>query len=575
MEQPRTSTARLLAFFSSFWIALIVAGVSVAFAALTVAGTSITGDANTTLDATGTIIIGSSSATGITIGRSGITTTFPGMVTITGQATTTNLAVLGSLVDANGNKYVTSTSGVAVSSTNSILYVAAASSSAVSRTLTTKLGDTISVKDFGATCNGVTNDAVAIQNAINAANGQTVYFPACAQPYYIGTTTLSFTGNYLSLDGDGQGATDIKYTGTSSAISIGTYGTASNWHQIRNMEIDLSSAGANAVGITLTRTFWDTIENVDVNTFNGGSNNGQIGLVLNGGGNFGSFGILQNVAVNGCFEYGIEFTGDTYLHSYTATDIIGGSLVNNCATKTGTIGLYMQNGDTDRASGLDIEDFDIGAFIGRVSNILGIRFEGNSTYDWETTATSTDNSFWGSTFGNYNDLGVNNAFSANNPGASQAQLVNLTAADGLTVSGAAGTQLNAQIGIAAAPSTTPDIILKRNFAGSATFTTSAGNAATLNVEAGTGQSTNDLTTWENSSGIAISAIDPNGNLGIGTAAPSTTLQVAGASSTIRIGTSALPGCLEMGNSNGSGGINYVTFLNGVMSATTTKPSACQ
>jgi hypothetical protein len=66
-----------------------------------------------------------------------------------------------------------------------------------------------------------------------------------------------------------------------------------------------------------------------------------------------------------------------------------------------------------------------------------------------------------------------------------------------------------------------------------------------------------------------------GNVGIGTTAPSTTLQVAGASSTIMIGTASLPGCIEVGNSNGTAGINYVTFLNGVMTATTTKPSACQ
>ena len=69
-------------------------------------------------------------------------------------------------------------------------------------------------------------------------------------------------------------------------------------------------------------------------------------------------------------------------------------------------------------------------------------------------------------------------------------------------------------------------------------------------------------------------IGATGNVGIGTGAPSTTFQVVGASSTIRIGNSALPGCLEMGNSDGSAGINYVTFLNGVMTATTTKPSNC-
>lgn len=65
------------------------------------------------------------------------------------------------------------------------------------------------------------------------------------------------------------------------------------------------------------------------------------------------------------------------------------------------------------------------------------------------------------------------------------------------------------------------------------------------------------------------------NVGIGTTTPSTKLQVAGASSTIRIGSSALPGCLEVGNSDGSAGINYVTFLNGTMTATTTQPANCE
>jgi hypothetical protein len=35
-----------------------------------------------------------------------------------------------------------------------------------------------------------------------------------------------------------------------------------------------------------------------------------------------------------------------------------------------------------------------------------------------------------------------------------------------------------------------------------------------------------------------------------------------------------PSCLEMGNSNGTGGTNYVTFLNGAMSVGTIKPASC-
>src|ERR1017187_9600617 len=84
-------------------IAAIVGGVSIAFASLTFSGTSITGDSNSIIDATGTISIGASSATGITIGRSNQTTSFPGNVSIAG-------ILAGYLQDANNLSDLTSTS---------------------------------------------------------------------------------------------------------------------------------------------------------------------------------------------------------------------------------------------------------------------------------------------------------------------------------------------------------------------------------------------------------------------------------------------------------------------------------
>jgi hypothetical protein len=71
-------------------------------------------------------------------------------------------------------------------------------------------------------------------------------------------------------------------------------------------------------------------------------------------------------------------------------------------------------------------------------------------------------------------------------------------------------------------------------------------------------------------------IDTTGNVGIGTSTPATTLQVTGGTNpTILIGGGSIPGCLELGNSNGTSGINYITALNGTLTATTTKPSSCQ
>ena len=95
-------------------VLLLLASVSITFAALNFSGMSITGDSSSVVDATGTISIGASSATGITIGRAGVTTTFPGNLSVNNATVTSNLAVLGSLFDANGNKYSTSTSNGAV-----------------------------------------------------------------------------------------------------------------------------------------------------------------------------------------------------------------------------------------------------------------------------------------------------------------------------------------------------------------------------------------------------------------------------------------------------------------------------
>lgn len=70
-------------------------------------------------------------------------------------------------------------------------------------------------------------------------------------------------------------------------------------------------------------------------------------------------------------------------------------------------------------------------------------------------------------------------------------------------------------------------------------------------------------------------LNTNGNAGIGIATPATSLHVAGTTPTVRVGDTSLAGCLELGNSDGSAGINYLTVLNGTLTVTTTKPAACQ
>lgn len=97
---------------------------------------------------------------------------------------------------------------------------------AVSRTVQSKLRDTLSVKDFGAVGNGSTDDTTAIQNAIDTAafssQYRSVYFPAGT---YIIQGTLR-GGTNLNLIGDGIGISILKKAPASAGHILDVIGSS-------------------------------------------------------------------------------------------------------------------------------------------------------------------------------------------------------------------------------------------------------------------------------------------------------------------------------------------------------------
>ena len=103
-----------------------------------------------------------------------------------------------------------------------------AGTGAVSRTVQSKLRDVVSVKDYGATGDGVTNDTASIGVAL--ATGYSVFFPSGT---YLIDAQLTLATSGQTLYGEGKSLTKIKTTAVIQAL----YGTGLSRVTIKDIEV--------------------------------------------------------------------------------------------------------------------------------------------------------------------------------------------------------------------------------------------------------------------------------------------------------------------------------------------------
>jgi len=108
---------------------------------------------------------------------------------------------------------------------------------AVTRTVKAKLQETVSVKDFGAVGDGVTDDTAAIQAALNSGGG--IYFPPAT---YIINGNLT-VGNNTTLIGSGKTST-ILHLGPSNYIHF-----SGDYSGMENLQVYKTTTAGNYVQV--------------------------------------------------------------------------------------------------------------------------------------------------------------------------------------------------------------------------------------------------------------------------------------------------------------------------------------
>lgn len=256
---------------------------------------------------------------------------------------------------------------------------------AVNRSVESKLREFPSVKDFGAVCDGTTDDSLAFTRGITAVGaGGTLRVPAASCNTATTGITIPMALVGVQLVGESYATSKIIYSGSGAAITIGDATGFTIGHTVKNIQIDITNAGANAMCVKVFPSLYVTLDHVyatSATAISVGSNN-QIGIQALGGNNtnqfFNGYLSIKEPRVSGKFKKGIHFRGDHSLWGVTSFVIQGGAVTYSGSPVSSTYGIHLE-----QASGLvsltSVEQFAEGIRVESLDNVLvSSRTKGNT-----------------------------------------------------------------------------------------------------------------------------------------------------------------------------------------------------
>jgi hypothetical protein len=369
-----SSSLRFVALSSLAILVLLASSIMVVRAALTFSGTTVSGNGSVIIDGAGDLSIGTSTSTGITIGRNGATTTFPGNVVINGS-----LLGNGSALTGIGSSSVN----------NAVLYAANYSGADAGAKIQACLD---ALPSTGGTCDarGLTgNQNIAATITVPAGNilmlGAGIY-TSTVTPAIILNSGDQLIG--AGRRGDATAAsTLIVLSGTSGGSIIKTALTTGDV-VIRDLSIYGTNTGSvdGSIGFNLAGGFVSSIlSNASANYVDTGVKIGDTQVC-------DCYSTFENVFVSG-YSYGAYFGLNANQDEW-----FGGA---TAANKTVGTGFFMGGGNT-QAYGVDSENTHTAIEITQAGNAVynpwiegdayGTVLDSGATNNILVNAGDTDNS---------------------------------------------------------------------------------------------------------------------------------------------------------------------------------------